>query len=70
LADEYGIKFLETSAKSDINVEEAFLTLAADCKKRLFPNGTPSTSTGGVDLTKINNSNTTTPNATQGGCPC
>lgn len=36
LADEYGIKFLETSAKSNINVEEAFFTLARDIKKRLI----------------------------------
>ncbi|CAG8464912.1 5138_t:CDS:2 [Funneliformis caledonium] len=28
LADEFGIKFLETSAKANINVEEAFFTLA------------------------------------------
>eukprot|EP00835_Amoeboradix_gromovi_P002222 NODE_121_length_18880_cov_0.205687.p7 type:complete len:173 gc:universal NODE_121_length_18880_cov_0.205687:3440-2922(-) len=28
LADEYGIPFLETSAKSNINVEEGFFTLA------------------------------------------
>uniref|UniRef100_A0A3P8RHQ4 Ras-related protein Rab-13 n=1 Tax=Amphiprion percula TaxID=161767 RepID=A0A3P8RHQ4_AMPPE len=30
LAIDYGIKFLETSAKSGINVEEAFFTLATD----------------------------------------
>jgi Ras-related protein Rab-8A len=36
LANEYGIKFLETSAKSNINVEEAFFTLARDIKKRLI----------------------------------
>ncbi|OUM62208.1 hypothetical protein PIROE2DRAFT_51733 [Piromyces sp. E2] len=38
LADEYGIKFLETSAKSNIGVEEAFFTLARDIKKRLIDN--------------------------------
>lgn len=36
LADEYGIKFLETSAKNSVNVEEAFTTLARDIKKRLI----------------------------------
>ena len=32
LAIEYGIKFMETSAKASINVEEAFFTLAKDIK--------------------------------------
>lgn len=36
LADEYGIKFYETSAKSAQNVEEAFFTIARDIKKRLI----------------------------------
>jgi len=35
IADEYNIKFFEASAKNNINVEEAFLTLARDIKKRL-----------------------------------
>ena len=35
LANEYGIKFLETSAKSSINVEEAFFTLARDIKAKM-----------------------------------
>lgn len=34
LAIEYGIKFMETSAKASINVEEAFLTLASDIKAK------------------------------------
>ncbi len=32
LAIEYGTKFMETSAKANINVEEAFFTLARDIK--------------------------------------
>merc|ERR1712137_309336 len=36
LADEYSIKFMETSAKNSINVDLAFITLAQDIKKRLI----------------------------------
>lgn len=35
LAIDYGIKFLETSAKTSINVEEAFFTLTRDIMARL-----------------------------------
>lgn len=35
LADEIGIPFLETSAKSSTNVEQAFLTMAAEVKNRM-----------------------------------
>ncbi|XP_036441790.1 ras-related protein Rab-8B isoform X3 [Colossoma macropomum] len=35
LAIDYGIKFLETSAKSSTNVEEAFFTLSRDIMTRL-----------------------------------
>jgi len=34
LAVEYGIKFMETSAKNSINVEEAFYSLARDIKTK------------------------------------
>ena len=32
LAIEYGTKFMETSAKANLNVEDAFFTLARDIK--------------------------------------
>lgn len=35
MAVEYGIKFIETSAKASINVEEAFFTLANDIKAKM-----------------------------------
>ncbi|KAL7313054.1 GTP-binding protein [Mucor circinelloides] len=36
LANELGIRFMETSAKANIGVEEAFFDLARDIKKRLI----------------------------------
>eukprot|EP01117_Protostelium_nocturnum_P007504 TRINITY_DN2684_c0_g1_i1.p1 TRINITY_DN2684_c0_g1~~TRINITY_DN2684_c0_g1_i1.p1 ORF type:complete len:213 (-),score=69.58 TRINITY_DN2684_c0_g1_i1:63-701(-) len=48
MADEYGIRFLETSAKNSINVEEAFISLARDIKKRLIDTPEPK-STGTID---------------------
>jgi len=51
LAIEYGIKFMETSAKASINVEEAFFTLARDIKakmeKRLEAQNPPRPGEGG-----------------------
>jgi Ras-related protein Rab-8A len=67
LADEYKIKFFECSAKSSINVEEAFMTLAVDCKKRLFTEGAAQPATpGGVKLTP---GGAPAP-AAPGGCNC
>ena len=50
LAEEYGIKFLECSAKSNINVDEAFISLAKDIKARLNDSESGGNEAG-VDLT-------------------
>ena len=36
-ADSLGVAFMETSAKSAQNVEQAFLTMAASIKERMGP---------------------------------
>ncbi|KAK3094723.1 hypothetical protein FSP39_005446 [Pinctada imbricata] len=55
LAIEHGIKFMETSAKASINVEEAFFTLARDIKakmdKKLENSNVQSKGSGGQQLT-------------------
>jgi hypothetical protein len=39
-ADSLAIPFLETSAKNATNVEQAFMTMAAEIKKRMGPGAT------------------------------
>lgn len=51
LADELGIPFLEVSAKSNINIDKAFYSLAADIKKRLSDSSKNEQSSGnGVNV--------------------
>ncbi|CAD6583184.1 MAG: GTP-binding protein [Tremellales sp. Tagirdzhanova-0007] len=62
LADEFGLRFLETSAKANEGVEEGFFTLARDIKTRLIDSqpeeaAAPALSadrrSGGVDTLKL-----------------
>uniref|UniRef100_A0A7S0L119 Uncharacterized protein n=1 Tax=Coccolithus braarudii TaxID=221442 RepID=A0A7S0L119_9EUKA len=47
LADEYGISFFETSAKNNINVSEAFTSIAKNIKARLMDNPDAAVPSGG-----------------------
>ena len=47
MAKEYNVPFFETSAKQDLNVETAFLTLATECKNRLLVDGNDGPAGGG-----------------------
>lgn len=58
LADELGIPFLEVSAKSNINVDKAFYSLAGDIKKRLIDSARTDQSSGPkVDVGQAGNAN-------------
>ncbi|UMM12723.1 hypothetical protein L5515_001358 [Caenorhabditis briggsae] len=54
LAIEYGTKFLETSAKANLNIDEAFFTLARDIKSKMEQNemraGGSASNTGRVNV--------------------
>merc|ERR1712032_42556 len=50
-ADSLGIEFLETSAKTSTNVEQAFLTMASQIKARMKAQPSASAAKGNVPLT-------------------
>ena len=52
LADEFGLKFFETSAKLNINVDKAFVSIATDIVERLKINPDHYGSEGGMNLNK------------------
>eukprot|EP01083_Nonionella_stella_P001537 4424_1 len=66
LADEYHISFFETSAKSNENVTESFISLARDIKKRLMDNPS-SPQVGGAYGVRLDNNQ---PNAANGSSCC
>lgn len=50
LANELGIPFLEVSAKSNINIDKAFYSLASDIKKRIIDTSKNDVATGGAGV--------------------
>jgi Ras-related protein Rab-1A len=62
-ADQLGIPFLETSAKNATNVEQAFMTMAAEIKNRVGP---PAPS--GPQAGKVNIESTPVPKPGGSGC--
>lgn len=61
-ADQLGIPFLETSAKNATNVEQAFMTMAAEIKNRVGPPAP----TGGTGQVRIDS--TPVANKPSSGC--
>ena len=57
LAAEFGIKFFETSAKLNTNVDEAFMSIAKDIVDRLKENPDHYGSTGGNNIFVNENKN-------------
>ncbi|XP_034238060.1 ras-related protein Rab-1A isoform X2 [Thrips palmi] len=49
-ADQLGIPFLETSAKNATNVEQAFMTMAAEIKNRVGPTSSAAATVGNVKI--------------------
>ncbi|KZT58469.1 rab-type small GTP-binding protein [Calocera cornea HHB12733] len=66
LANELGVRFLETSAKQNINVEEAFFSLARDIKARLLdtlPDQGAAAANQGAGSVKVGQAGTTQSNS-------
>ena len=57
-ADQLGIPFLETSAKNATNVEQAFMTMAAEIKNRVGPPAAAQTGGGAGDKILSESENT------------
>lgn len=69
LAEEYNVTLMETSAKSNINIEEAFTSMARNIKKKMdakaVSRAAGQNNQGNVVVTNANNNNN---NSSGGGC--
>jgi len=63
-ADGLNIPFLETSAKNATNVEQAFLTMAAEIKRRMGPTASAADQRSNVKI----NASTPVKSSSSGGC--
>lgn len=63
-ADSLGIPFLETSAKNATNVEQSFMTMAAEIKKRMGPGATA----GGAEKSNVKIQSTPVKQSSGGCC--
>lgn len=69
LADEFNVKFFETSAKTPINVEEAFLSIAKDVKARVIDSA-PAEDGGEDGGGQSVDISATSKDKKKGDCPC
>lgn len=68
-ADQLGIPFLETSAKNAMNVEQAFMTMAAEIKSRVGPpSSAASDQTSKLKIDQARNIDTSGIQGSKSGC--
>lgn len=67
LADHFNVKFLETSAKESLNVEEAFTTMTKEIKSKVSTNDKSKRNTH-EGSTKITKNARRVENKKKGGC--
>ncbi|KAJ6794579.1 uncharacterized protein M6B38_300375 [Iris pallida] len=68
LADEYGIKFFETSAKTNLNVEQVFFSIARDIKQRLAESETKAEQPQTITINQPNPANGSAADAQKSAC--